>query len=275
MKKSLFYMASLLVFMVMIAFYACNQSPTPAENSQIDAFTPVNSSFVDFESYSEPVNVASFERDLLVIVPRYGDLPIPRRFPLHSIFRALKLDSAQIAEVRIYLTNFKDCTAPVLAEMRQDISNLTDSNRLVRKSIIDSLRNNVISRTQAQTELDSLNSQSGQKLVIIILKYCPSLQDCLKTLLDNTTSLINQTGTDVQKQAWQTFLSSLPTDPCNPSNIKIRFHHGRGDDDEYDEHHYQDSLHHYMDSLWHHEIDSLEHHLDSLRHHGHEGRHHR
>jgi hypothetical protein len=288
MKRTMFYMTALLILVVMVGFYSCNQSTTPTNTSQSDAFTPLNTSFVDFESYSEPINVASFDRDFLVITPKYGDLAIPRMFPLHSIFRALKLDSAQNVAVRGYLTSFKDCTAPIITDMQKAIINVTDSVRLIRRAILDSLKNNLITTAQAQVSLDSLNSQANQELANIILKYCPSLQDCLKTLLDNTTALINQTGTDTQKQVWQAFLAALPTDPCNPSNIKIRLpHHGSDGDNahHYQDslHKYQDSLHHYQDSLRHHDLDSLEHHLDSLghhvldslRHHGHEGGHHR
>ncbi len=209
---------ALAAFVLLIGLYACSRSvPVDSNNSSTsDMFVPSNTSFVDYESYSQDVTEASLNQDFAVKTPTVADMPVPKVIPLPMILRALKLTPEQAATVKGYLQDYNDCVQPIIRQMLDEMKSIVQAARQARKDIMDQLKSGAITRQEALKDLRDLNIRMKNALEELRLKYCPEIARCMKQLIQSITQLIRETGTDAQKQQWQRFLDSLPAVPFQP-----------------------------------------------------------
>ncbi|NMB80788.1 MAG: hypothetical protein GYA14_03115 [Ignavibacteria bacterium] len=183
MKK--FRFLSLFIPVIIISMWACSQSnevePVKPANFDSPQFILIDnddllngiedatlSSEMKFSTTLFNFGILSLTNSLNVNDPIIRGIPWLENFDftkqLGLIFRRLNLTETQVASIRTLMQAYHESLKPLLKEFQDANKDIVKAANEKRKTILDDLKNGVITRQEANEKMRKLNIETRQKI---------------------------------------------------------------------------------------------------------------
>lgn len=127
------------------------------------------------------------------------------------IFQQLNLTETQRTEVNAIIKTFHDSMKTYVGQFRETNKSIIQEANTLRRAILERLRNNEITRIEAQKEIKELNLQTKEK--IMNNPESAEIKDQMCGLRTQLLAGIESVLTEEQKIKWNNWLSNF-NNPC-------------------------------------------------------------
>jgi|GEM_PF-7066438 len=169
----------------------------------------------DMAAPSDYVEFADVERDYAerntpVEMRKDGRKPPKRKHG--GIFKELDLTEDQIASLKDLREILKNCVDEAMAPIKVERTVIITEAREIRKEILISVREELLTRDEAHIQIKELNEDVKERLDALRPDVDPRC-DCLKEFHDAFALILS----DEQLAMWREFLANSEGGPCNPN----------------------------------------------------------
>ena len=240
-KKTLHLFTMFTAFMLFLALHACdpNQMLTPDKNSDANYDS---AQYAIYESADETAGIsdATLDSDMSLAKDSPTDYNalgenrgrqdfMNRRHEqgmhLKMVLSGLQLTDAQRTQLLDQLKQYRECIAVPIQEFRDEAGAILADAHAQRQAIVDSVNASVLTRDDAQVQLQALNQEKRAELYALQteLGLHAAICECKVNLLTQISTLLDSDQKALYDQ-WYTRLNGAcfaPTDSTGSNQITL------------------------------------------------------
>lgn len=194
--KKLSVSSIVLAIAMIVSFFACNKLDNPtnptSENFVYNVTVPLESEM----NIPSDLTEATLEKPAMLLFPKddplYPERPIKFMVPLGRILKELNLTEEQIALVREFMAEYRDCVKNALLPLRESERQIIQQANQERATVMQQLKNGEIDAQTAREQLRQINLRTREALMNnpVREQALQQLKECWDTLIANIKSIL-------------------------------------------------------------------------------------
>ncbi len=198
----------------LVFFSACNKLDNPVDPATEGIVFNANIPYETELNTPSTMSEATIEKPAMLLFPKddplYPERPIKYLVPLGRILKQLNLTEDQVAQIRQFLTAYRECVKNALIALRESEKQILEQANQARRRVMEQLKNGEIDRETAHQLMQQINQRTREALINnpVRERVLQQLKNCWETLINNIKSIL----TDEQKALFDELLAKFKND---------------------------------------------------------------